>query len=71
MVRGRYYDRADLDLMLELVAQDYEAVKTTQTMVEIAFPIVVVLLLAVLVWFVARRRKASHIRLLEDRGERP
>jgi hypothetical protein len=41
--------------MLEAVAQDYEAVKTTQTVVKIAFPIVVVLLLIALVWFIARR----------------
>ncbi len=61
MVRGRYYSRADLDLMLEAVAQDYEAVKTTRTIVRVAFPIVVVLLLVVLAWFVVRRRKASQV----------
>jgi imidazolonepropionase-like amidohydrolase len=61
MVRGRYYSRADLDLMLEAVAQDYEAVKTTRTIVRVAFPIVVVLLLVVLAWFVIRRRKVSQV----------
>ena len=64
MVRGRWYTRADLDLMLDMVAQDYEAAKTTQSVLEIAFPIVVVLLLVALVWFVVRRvqqRKASQV----------
>lgn len=64
MVRGRYYARADLGFMLEAVAKDYEAAETTQTVLKIAFPVVVVLLLAVLVWFVVRRvrrRKASQI----------
>ncbi len=60
MVRGRWYDRADLDLMLEKVAEDYEAAAATQSMLEIAFPIVVVLLLVALVWFIIRRRKASQ-----------
>jgi len=60
MVQGRYYSRADLDLMLEAVAQDYEAVETTQTIFKIAFPIVLVLLLVALVWFIVRRRKASQ-----------
>jgi cytosine/adenosine deaminase-related metal-dependent hydrolase len=55
MVRGRYYARADLDLMLDAVAKDYEAVKSTQTIVRIAFPVVVALLLVALVWFVVRR----------------
>jgi len=64
MVRGRYYTRADLDLMLEAVAQDYAAAETTQTVIEIAFPILVVLLLVALVWFIVRqvrRRKASQV----------
>ena len=64
-MRGRWYTRAGLDLMLAAVAQDYEAVKTTQPIVKIAFPVVVVLLLAALVWFVAagraRRRRASQV----------
>ncbi len=55
MVRGRWYSRTDLDLMLEAVVQDYEAVKTNQKMVEIAFPIVVVLLLFALGWFIVSR----------------
>jgi hypothetical protein len=65
MVRGRWYSRAELDLMLEMVAQDYDAAKTTQKVVKIAFPIVVVLLLVALVWFFvarrARRRKARQV----------
>jgi hypothetical protein len=55
MVRGRYFSRADLNLMLEAVARDYEAAKTTQAIVRIAFPIVVVLLLVSVVWLVVRR----------------
>jgi adenine deaminase len=64
MARGHYYSRADLDLMLDAVAKDYEAVKSTQAIVRIAFPIVVVLLLVALVWFIVRRvrrRKASQV----------
>ncbi len=61
MVRGRYYSRADLDLMLEAVAKDYETAQTTQSVIEIAFPVVVVLLLVALVWFIVRRRKASQV----------
>jgi imidazolonepropionase-like amidohydrolase len=65
MAQGRYYTRADLDLMLEAVAQDYEAAETTQSAIEIAFPVLVILLLVVLVWFIvarrARRRKARQV----------
>ena len=64
MVRGRYYSHADLDLILEAVAKDYKEVKSTHTVVEIAFPIVVVLLLVALVWFVirrVRRRRAYQV----------
>ena len=64
MVRGRWYSRADLDLMLEAVAVDYEAAETTQTVVKIAFPIVMALLLVALVWFIIRRvrqRKANQV----------
>jgi len=64
MVRGRYYSRADLDLMLDAVAKDYRAVETTQTIVKIAFLVVVILLLMALIWFVVRRvrrRKASQV----------
>jgi hypothetical protein len=64
MVPGCYYSRADLDLMLDAVAKDYEAVKSTQAIVRIAFPIVVVLLLVALVWFIVRRvrrRKANQV----------
>ena len=60
MVRGRYYSRADLDLMLDAVAEDHGAAETTQSVMEIAFPIVLILLLAALVWFIVRRRKASQ-----------
>ena len=55
MVRGRWYARADLDIMLEEVAKDYEAAETTQTVLKITFPVVVVLLLVALVWFIVRR----------------
>jgi adenine deaminase len=64
MVRGRWYSRADLDIMLEKVAEDYEAADATQSMLEVAFPIVAILLLVALVWFVVRRvrrRKANQI----------
>ena len=61
MMRARWYARADLDLILEAVANDYEAVETTLTIVRIAFPVVVVLLLMVLVWFVVRRRIANQV----------
>jgi len=63
-VRGRWYSRADLDLMLEAVAADYDAAETTQAALKIAFPIVVILLLVALVWFIVRRvrqRKASQV----------
>jgi imidazolonepropionase-like amidohydrolase len=60
MARGRYFDRTDLDSILEAVSQNYEAAETTGTVLEIAFPIVVVLLLVALVWFIVRRRKASQ-----------
>jgi ribose/xylose/arabinose/galactoside ABC-type transport system permease subunit len=61
MVQGRYFDRTDLDTILEAVSQDYEAATTTRTVLQIAFPIVVVLLLVALVWFVVRRRKANQV----------
>jgi hypothetical protein len=61
MVRARWYARTDLDLILEAVAKDCEAVETTLTIVRIAFPVVVVLLLMALVWFVVRRRKANQV----------
>lgn len=62
MVRGRYYSRADLDLMLEEVAKDYEVAKTTQTVLEIAFPIVVVLLLISAGWIVVRSIRQGKTR---------
>jgi imidazolonepropionase-like amidohydrolase len=61
MVRGHWFDRADLDLMLDRVAEDYEAAEATRSLLEIAFPIVVVLLLVVLVWFIVRRRRARQV----------
>ena len=63
MVRRRYFDRVDLDHMLEMVAQDHEAFRTTQSIVKIAFPLAVVLSLVVVVWLAvrgARLRKASR-----------
>ena len=57
MVRGRWYSRADLEIMLEKVAMDYERVKTTQTIFKIAFWTVVGLLLTVPSWFIVRRMR--------------
>jgi len=61
MVHGSYYYRSDLDLMLNLVAQDHDAFKTNNSIAKVAFLIVVVLLLAALVWFVVRRRKSNQV----------
>jgi hypothetical protein len=64
MVRGRYFDRADLDTILYLVAKDYENFRTSQSIIRIAFPIMVILLLVGVVWFVVhkvRKRKASQV----------
>jgi imidazolonepropionase-like amidohydrolase len=61
MMRGRWYSRADLDLILEKVAEDYEAAETSQSVLEITFPIVIVLLVVALVWFIVRRRKANQV----------
>jgi imidazolonepropionase-like amidohydrolase len=61
MVRGRYFDRADLDTILDLVAKDYEVARIKLTAIEIAFPIVVILLLGVIVWFVLIRRKNKSL----------
>jgi len=64
MVSGRYFDRADLDTILELVAKDYEKAATTQSLIEIAFPIVVILLLVVVIWIVVqqvRKRKSKQV----------
>ena len=57
MVRGRWFDRADLDTMLELVAADNNKIRSTQNAIEIAFPIVMVLLVFGLVWLVVRKIK--------------
>jgi imidazolonepropionase-like amidohydrolase len=54
MVRGRWYSRADLNLMLKAVAKNYEVLKATRTVARIAFPIATVLLLAAIVWIIAR-----------------
>lgn len=61
MVRGCWYARADLDLILEAVAKDHKAAETTRIIIRIAFPVAVVLLLAALVWFVVRRRKTNQV----------
>jgi hypothetical protein len=47
--------------MLDAVAEDYRTAETTQRVIEIAFPIVLILLLAALVWSIIRRRKASQV----------
>ena len=60
MVRGRWFDRADLDLMLDRVAEDYEAAEATRSVLEIAFPIVVILLLVSAGWIVVRRRREGR-----------
>lgn len=60
MVRGRYFDRSDLDLMLDLVSQDYEAFKTTISIAKVAYPIVVILFLAGVIVRRLRLRKASQ-----------
>ena len=62
VVYGRYFDRADLDTILDLVAQDYIAYEANFAIARIVYPIVVVTLLVGLVWFFirkARQRKAS------------
>jgi len=59
MVRGRYFDRADLDTILETVAKNYENMRFFETIAKIAFPVVVILLLVAVVWFLVRRRKAK------------
>jgi imidazolonepropionase-like amidohydrolase len=64
VVRGRYFDRTDLDTILDLVAQDFIAYETNFAIARIIYPIVVVSLLVGLVWFFirrARQRKASQI----------
>jgi cytosine/adenosine deaminase-related metal-dependent hydrolase len=58
MVHGSYYDQTDLNLMLDLVAQDHEAFKTNNSIAKVVYPVGVILLL---VWFIARRRKAKQI----------
>jgi adenine deaminase len=57
MVRGRYFDRADLDNILDLVAKDYETARIKQSVIEIAFPVVVILVLGLVVWIFIRRRQ--------------
>jgi len=60
MVRGRWFDRADLNTMLDLVAVDNAKARNTQNAIEIAFPVVLVLLIVAVVWFIVRRRKDSQ-----------
>jgi imidazolonepropionase-like amidohydrolase len=61
LVNGSYYDRSDLDLMLDLVAQDNEAFKTKNSIAKVAYPIVVILSLVGLIVRWVRRRKARQI----------
>ena len=56
MVRGRYFDRSDLDLMLDLIVEDHEGFKTTNSIAKFAFPIMVILLIA---GFIIWRRRAD------------
>jgi len=60
MVRGRWFDRTDLDAMLELIAADYTKARSTQNAIEVAFPIVIVLLMVGLVWFIVRGRRQHN-----------
>lgn len=60
MVRGRWYSRADLDIMLEKVAKDYEGFETVQTLYKIAFWIAIALLSVGVIWCIfslVRHRK--------------
>ena len=50
-----------VDAILELVANDYRNMSSFETIAQIVYPIVVVLLIVALVWFLIRRRKASQI----------
>jgi len=61
MVRGRYFNRSDLDAILDLVAKDYEAAKIEQTVIEIAYPVVVGLFLVIVVWMVLRQRRDKNV----------
>ena len=54
MVRGRWYSRADLDIMLEKVAKDYEGFETVQTLYKIAFWIAIALLSVGVIWCIFR-----------------
>jgi len=54
MVRGRWYSRSDLDIMLEKVAKDYEGFETIQSLYKIAFWIAISLLSVAVVWFIFR-----------------
>ncbi len=62
MAQRDYYTRADLDQMLEAVAQDNEAAESSQAIAKIVFPIMVVFLLVLVGWTVVQRvhrRKSS------------
>ena len=61
MAQGSYYDRSDLDLMLDLVAQDHEAFKTKNSIAKVAYPIVVILSFVGFIVLWARRRKVSQV----------
>jgi len=61
MVQGRYFDKSDLGLMLDLIAQDHESFKTNNSIAKVAYPIVVILLVAGFTVRWVRRRKASQV----------
>jgi cytosine/adenosine deaminase-related metal-dependent hydrolase len=61
MVHGSYYNRSDLDLMLDLVAQDHEAFKTNNSIAKVAYPIVVILLLVGFIVRWVRRCKTNQV----------
>jgi len=60
MVRGVWFDRTDLDAILNAVAEDYESVMTTNSILKIGFPIVAILLLVVLAWMIVRKVRGDN-----------
>jgi adenine deaminase len=62
MVRGRWYSRADLDIILDKVADHYQEVETTNPAFQIIFWIGASLLGAAVLWYVVyrvRRRRSA------------
>lgn len=65
MIQGHWYSRADLNVILDKVASNYESVKTTQTVYKVLFWLGVGVFSAVLAWYIyyriwrVRRRKSE------------